>query len=146
MRIAVTYENESIFQHFGHTEQFKVYDVDSGSIIDSQIVSSVGSGHGALAGFLSGLNVDAVICGGIGAGAQNALAQAGIKLYGGVSGKADDAVAALLSGNLNYNPGVSCNHHSHEHGERQDHGLDNCHSCGSTCGEDKHGCGGNCHH
>ncbi len=138
MRIAVTYENENIFQHFGHTEQFKVYDVEGGSITDSRIVSSVGSGHGALAGFLSGLSVDAVICGGIGAGAQNALAQAGIKLYGGVSGKADDAVDALLSGKLDYNPDVMCSHHSHEHGEG--------HSCGSSCGEDKHGCGGNCHH
>lgn len=134
MRIAVTYENGNIFQHFGHTEQFKIYDVEGGNIKDSQIVSSVGSGHGALAGFLAGLNVDAVICGGIGAGAQNALSQAGITLYGGTSGGADDAVKALLSGKLDYNPKVSCNHHSHEH------------SCGSSCGEDKHGCGGNCHH
>lgn len=138
MRIAVTYENENIFQHFGHTEQFKIYDVDGSGITDSQIVSSVGSGHGALAGFLSGLNVDTVICGGIGAGAQNALAQAGIKLYGGASGKADDAVNALLSGKLVYNPNVMCNHHSHEHSGG--------HSCGSSCGEDKHGCGGSCHH
>ncbi len=135
MRIAVTYENENIFQHFGHTEQFKVYDVDNGNITGSQVISSVGSGHGALAGFLTGLNVDAVICGGIGAGAQNALNQAGIKLYGGVSGKADEAVNALLSGKLDYNPNVMCNHHSHHE-----------HSCGSSCGEDKHGCGGSCHH
>ncbi len=134
MRIAVTYENENIFQHFGHTEQFKIYDVEDGSVTGAQVVSSAGSGHGALAGFLAGLSVDAVICGGIGAGAQNALSQAGIQLYGGVSGNADKAVKDLLAGSLNYNPNVFCDHHSHEH------------SCGSSCGEDKHGCGGNCHH
>ena len=134
MKIAIPYENGSIFQHFGHTEQIKVYDVENGQIVKEQVEDTRGSGHGALAGFLSGLQVDVLICGGIGAGAQEALAQAGIKLYGGVSGSADDAVRAFLSGNLNYNPDVHCNHHEH-HGENE-HGH---------CGEDKHGCaGGRC--
>ena len=104
MKIAVTYENGEIFQHFGHTETFKIYDV----------------AHG----------VDTLICGGIGGGAQNALAQAGIRLFGGVSGNADEAVNALLAGNLGYNPNVHCDHHDHEAG----------HSCGD------HGCGSHsCH-
>ena len=103
MRVAVTYENGQIFQHFGHTEQFKVYDVQEGKIIDAKIVDTNGSGHGALAGVLTALNADVLICGGIGGGAQAALAAANIKLYGGVSGNADDAVAALLDGNLEYN-------------------------------------------
>lgn len=135
MKIAVTYENGNIFQHFGHTEQFKVYDVEDGKVSGSKIVDTNGSGHGALAGFLSGLNVDTLICGGIGGGAQVALAEAGIRLYGGVSGSADDAVNALLAGNLEYNAEVKCEHHDH-HGE------------GHSCGEDKHGChgnGGGCH-
>lgn len=72
--------------------------------------------------------MDALICGGIGGGAQMALAEAGIKLYGGVSGEADEAVNALLAGSLGYNPDVHCSHHGHEHGEG-----------GHTCGE--HGCG-----
>ena len=83
MKIAVTYENGEIFQHFGHTEQFKIYDVDNGKVMSSQVVDTNGSGHGALAGFLKALNVDMLICGGIGGGAQAALAEAGIKLYGG---------------------------------------------------------------
>ena len=70
MRIAVTYENGEIFQHFGHTEQFKIYDVEDGKIISSEVVDAGGSGHGALAGVLSALKVDALICGGIGGGAQ----------------------------------------------------------------------------
>ena len=128
MRIAVTYANEEIFQHFGHTEQFKVYDVENGAIVASQVIDTNGSGHGALAGVLSALNADVLICGGIGGGAQAALAEAGIKLYGGVSGDADAAVSALLSGSLGYDPNVHCDHHDHEHGE-----------AGHSCGD--HGCG-----
>ena len=84
MRIAVTYENGEIFQHFGHTGQFKVYDTEDRKVLSSEVVDTNGSGHGALAGVLSALHVDALICGGIGGGAQAALAAAGIKLYGGV--------------------------------------------------------------
>lgn len=129
MRIAVTYENGEIFQHFGHTEEFKVYDVQGGKVVASEVVDTNGQGHGALAGVLTALKADVLICGGIGGGAQMALAAAGIKLYGGVSGSADAAVEALLAGNLDYNPAVKCNHH----GEQDK---------GHTCGE--HGCGG--HH
>ncbi len=130
MRIAVTYDNGQIFQHFGHTEEFKFYDIADGAVIGSLVVPTNGSGHGALAGFLSANLVDVLICGGIGGGAQTALAQAGIKLYGGVSGSADEAVNAYLKGTLGYNPNVMCSHH--DHGESG-------HSCGS------HGCGGSCH-
>lgn len=128
MRIAVTYENGEIFQHFGHTEQFKVYDAEDGKILSSEVVDTNGSGHGALAGILSALHADVLICGGIGGGAQATLAEAGIKLYGGVSGSADEAVNALLAGTLNFDPTVRCEHHDHEHGDEP-------HSCGD------HGCG-----
>ena len=132
MTIAVTYMNGQIFQHFGHTEQFKVYEVQDGKILSSRVVSTQGSGHGALAGVLSALNADVLICGGIGGGAQMALASAGIKLYGGVSGDADAAVEALISGSLAYNPNVRCNHHDHDHGHGHTCGDQGCgsHSCG----------------
>ena len=131
MRVAVTYENGEIFQHFGHTEQFKVYDIEDGKILSSEIMDTNGSGHGALAGVLNALKVDALICGGIGGGAQMALAQAGIKLYGGVSGSADAAVQALAEGKLDFDPNVHCDHHDH-HGEGHSCGS---HGCGShTCG------------
>ena len=131
MRIAVTYENGEIFQHFGHTEQFKVYDVENSKIISSDVVDTNGSGHGALAGVLSALHVDALICGGIGGGAQAALAAAGIQLYGGVSGDADQAAEALAAGTLAYNPNVMCDHHEEHHheGDCGDHGCGH-HSCG----------------
>ena len=132
MRIAVTYENGQIFQHFGHTETFKIYDVEEGKVVHSEVVDTNGSGHGALAGVLNALNADVLICGGIGGGAQTALAAAGIKLFGGVSGDADKAVEAFINKTLDYNPDVKCSHHEHSHGE------------GHTCGE--HGCGSHsCH-
>ena len=95
MKIAVTHENGEIFGHFGHTKQFKVYETENGKIISSKVVDTNGSGHGALAGMFSALNIDVLICGGIGGGAQMALSNAGIKLFGGVQGNADKAVEAF---------------------------------------------------
>ena len=117
MRIAVTYENGEVFQHFGHTEQFKLYDVENGAIVRSQVVDSNGSGHGLLAGFLKEAGVDALICGGIGMGAQTALAEAGIRLYGGVTGSADEAAKALAEGRLTFDPNARCDHHEHHGGD-----------------------------
>ena len=131
MKIAVTYDNGEIFGHFGHTKEFKIYNTDGGKIVSSEVISTNGSGHGALSELLKGLGVDVLICGGIGGGAQVALAMAGIKLYGGAKGAADDAVLAYLSDSLIYDPEAKCDHHDHNHGE------------GHTCGE--HGCGHNCH-
>lgn len=138
MKIAVTYENGQIFQHFGHTEQFKLYTVEDGKVTGEEVVGTNGTGHGALAGFLREAGVDTLICGGIGGGARDALARAGIRLYGGVSGSADEAVRALLDGNLGYDPDVHCDHHDHAHGEG--------HSCGHHDHGEGHSCGGHgCH-
>ena len=103
MRIAVTYEDGQVFQHFGHTEQFKIYDVEDGKVIASEVADTDGQGHGALAGVLSALGAEALICGGIGGGAVQALTAAGIQLYAGVSGDADQAVEELLAGKLSPN-------------------------------------------
>ncbi len=133
MRIAVTYENGQVYQHFGRTEQFKIYDVANGMVKSSEVVGTNGQGHGALAEVLHALQADVLICGGIGGGAQMALAEAGIQLYGGVTGDADAAVAALLGGNLAYVPDVQCSHHAgSQHGE--------------GCGGHSHGDGHQCRH
>ena len=126
MKIAVTYDNGLIFQHFGKTAQFKLYDVEDGKIVKEQIVDTNGEGHGALAGFLRNAQVDVLICGGIGGGAQTAMKDSGITLYGGNSGLADDAVDAFLAGTLAQIDDPTCNHHGHDHG------------AGHSCGD--HGC------
>ena len=138
MRIAVTYENESgqVFQHFGHSEYFKLYDVEDGAVHAAMVVNTEGSGHGALADLLRRYHVDALICGGIGGGARQALEAAGIALYGGVFGDADQVVQDFLSGKLNYNPDVRCSHHDSAHGGEHTCGQ---HEEGHTCGQ--HGCG-----
>ena len=131
MRIAVTYEDGKVFQHFGRTEQFKVYEVEGGKVTSSRVLGSNGVGHGALAGLLSEGGVDLLVCGGIGGGAQAALARAGIEVYPGQEGDADAAVDAYLSARLVKLESATCNHHDHEHG----------HGCGSHEGD----CGGHDH-
>lgn len=137
MRIAVTYDNGNIFQHFGKTEFFKVYEVEDGKVISSEVIGSNGSGHGALAGLLVGQSVDVVICGGIGGGAQAALAEAGIELCAGAQGDADQAVEAYLKGEL-VSFGANCDHHGEGHscGHHEEE-----HSCEGGCSG---GCGGGC--
>ena len=131
MKIAVTYDNGNIFQHFGRTESFKVYEVEDNKVISSEVIGSNGIGHGALAGLLSGQSVDVLICGGIGGGAQAALQEAGVELCAGAEGDADQAVEAYLKGEL-ISTGANCDHHHHEDG----------HSCGDH--EEGHSCGGGC--
>ena len=130
MKIAITYDNGQIFQHFGRTEKFKIYDVDNGEIKESFVVDTDGQGHGALAEFLRQKGVDALICGGIGGGASELLSQACINIYGGASGSCDEAANALLRVTLVYNPDVQCSHHEEHHGGE----------CGHSCHGDKHGC------
>ena len=137
MKIAVTYDNGNIFQHFGSTEQFKVYEVEDNKIVSSEVVGSDGIGHGALAGLLAGHDIKVLICGGLGGGAMNALMNAGIEVCAGASGSADEAVEAYLKGEL-VNTGANCDHHHH--------GED--HECcgGHDHGEDHECCGGHDHH
>ncbi len=148
MKIAVTYEGGQVFQHFGHTQHFKLYQVEDGKVAGSQLLDTQGQGHGALAGLLAQAGVDTLICGGIGGGARQALAQAGVKLYPGVTGPADQAVEALLAGTLAYNPDTQCNHHRdegegcghHHHGGES--GCGHHHGGESGCGHHHHGgCG-----
>ena len=139
MKIAVTYDNGNVFQHFGRTEFFKVYEIEDNKVISSEVIGSNGVGHGALAGLLSEQSVDVLICGGIGGGAQAALAEAGVELCAGAEGDADQAVEAYLKGEL-VSTGANCDHHHHEDGHScGDH--EEGHSCGSGCGES---CGGGC--
>lgn len=148
MKIAVTYDNGNIFQHFGRTESFKVYEVEGNKVVSSEVIGSNGVGHGALAGLLSEQSVDVLICGGIGGGAQQALAEAGVELAAGAEGDVDQAVEAYLKGEL-ISTGANCDHHHHEDGHScGDHGEghscgghDEDHSCGSGCGDS---CGGGC--
>ena len=158
MKIAVTYENGQIFQHFGRTEQFKVYEIEDGAVVSAEVIGTDGFGHGALADYLAEKGVCALICGGMGMGARIALDNADIEVYAGVFGDADAAVAALLTGQLDAGnePNCGCgghhdhghhHHHDHEHGEgcgcgghhhehEHHHHHEHDHEC--SCGHDHH--------
>ena len=146
MKIAVTYDNGNIFQHFGKTEYFKVYETEDQKVVSSEVISSNGKGHGALAVLLEEQGVNVLICGGLGGGAQTALAEAGIEVCSGASGDADQAVESYLKGEL-ASAGVNCDHHHGEGHSCGDH--EEGHSCGDheeghSCGdhEEGHSCGG----
>ena len=135
MKIAVPYAEGEVFQHFGHSENFKVYEIEGNSIVSAEVIDALGGGHDALAAFLSQLSVSVLICGGIGGGAEAALAEAGIEIFSGAQGNADTVVNAYLKGEL-MPSGANCDHH-HDHDEDA-HG---CGGCGGGCG----GCHGGCH-
>jgi len=124
MKIAVTCENDPVFQHFGHTPGFAIFETADNQIINESRLSSGDSGHGALATLLAAEKVQLLICGGIGGGAINALTNAGIQVKGGAEGSVRDVVIAYLNGTLQLRENFHCNHH--HHGE------------GHTCGD--HGC------
>lgn len=128
MRVATTYDNGNIFMHFGRSEQFKIYDIQDGKVLNEQVVGTGGTGHGALAGLLANGGVDTLICGGIGGGAINALAQAGITVYAGAQGSCDACVEALIAGTLAQNGEATCDCHGHDHEHIHEHGE----SCGCT--------------
>ena len=125
MRIAVTYENGEIFQHFGHTELFRIYDVEDGKVVHRMTIRPKNAGHEAMAAVLKKAGADMLICGGIGSGAQQALEEMGIRLCAGVSGSSDAAVERFLRGTLNYVSRSNCTAHDNEGG------------CGHDCGHHK---------
>ena len=139
MKIAVTYDNGEVFQHFGRTESFKIYEVEDNKVVSSEVISSNGTGHGALAGLLAEQGVNVLICGGIGGGAQTALTEAGIDLCAGAQGNVDEVVETYLKGELE-SSGVNCDHHHHEEGHSCG-SHEEGHSCGDSCGS---GCSGSC--
>lgn len=112
MKLAVCYDEPTgeIFQHFGETPSFKVYDIEDNKVVKSKVVPTGDNSHAMLVVFLSELGANALICGGIGMGAKTRLDNAGIKLFGGAKGSADAAAQAYLDGKLEYDP-LAAEHH-----------------------------------
>ena len=152
MKLAVTYAGGEVFQHFGKTEEFKIYEIEDNKVVASTVIGNEGLGHESLAGLLAEQKVEKLICGGLGQGAQNALAEAGIEVISGASGDADAAVYAYLNGELE-SKGVNCDHHHGEESGEHSCGhhseaagdaeaLEGCGGCGSDVEEGCGGCGG----
>ncbi|MCI5620725.1 MAG: FKBP-type peptidyl-prolyl cis-trans isomerase [Lachnospiraceae bacterium] len=136
MKIAITYDNGQVFQHFGKTEAFMVYEIEDGNLVNSEILPSNGAGHGALAGLLAEHAIDVLICGGIGAGALSALADCGIEVCAGAQGDTEDVLEAYMNGEL-VSAGATCDHHEEGHicgHHEEEHSCGNQESCGGGCG------------
>ncbi len=129
MKVAVCLSKESgeVFQHFGHTKFFKFYEIADGKIAASEIVDVGGAGHEALADFLKAHGASALICGGIGGGAVSALNSAGIEIYAGNLGAADEAAQLFAEGKVQKNSSANCNHHGEHHSH---HGQNHGEQCG----------------
>lgn len=117
MKIAATYDmtTNTIFQHFGKTQAFKIYEIDDGKISKSEVIDNGGFGHHDLATYLKNLGVEILILGNRGQGAIDALNNAGIKQLAGITGNPDEAVESFLKGTLKDNPDAKCNHHGEHH-------------------------------
>lgn len=143
MKLAVTYANGEVFQHFGKTENFKIYEIEDGKVVSSEVIGNDGLGHEALAGLLADKDVKVLICGGMGQGAKDALSEAGLEVYSGAVGDADAAVEAYLKGEL-ISQDVNCDHHDHEHGHGHEKEEKEEEACGGCAGDCESGCGGGC--
>ncbi len=129
--VAVAAENGKIFQHFGRCPSFELFPLEEGKIVNRTTLNSNGTGHSALADLLGESQVNALICGGIGGGARNALAAQGIQVIPGATGSVEEAIGKLLEGKPVGDPNAMCDHHEHEEGQ----------ACGEHhCGEDSSCC------
>ncbi|MBP5402197.1 MAG: NifB/NifX family molybdenum-iron cluster-binding protein [Treponema sp.] len=117
MKVAVTYEKETgnIFQHFGKTEFFKIYEIENGKVVSSEIIDNGGNGHHALPPFLKSLGVETIILGNRGQGAVDAINASGLKEIPGITGSADEAIELFVKGGLKGNFSATCNHHGEHH-------------------------------
>lgn len=129
MKVAVASVNKAVAEHFGHCDEFCVYEADGSEIKGSNVVKNPPHQHGFLPAFLADMGVNAVIAGGMGGSAAGMFAQRGIDVIMGASGDARTAAESYLKGELR-SSGSVCNKHEHA-GE-----------CGGHC--HGHGHGGNC--
>ncbi len=130
IKIAVTTdEKNNVFQHFGKSEAFTIYELRGEELISKNVLNSNGSGHSELVGLLVEQKINVLICGGIGMGAMEGLLAAGILVIPGTQGDADVVTAAYLDGTLPESNNPTCDHHHDD-----DHHHDENHSCSGECG------------
>lgn len=118
MKIAVTYDNGNVGQHFGRTEFFKVFTLEEGQLVSGELLSGGDHGHVAKAQFMKDNAIDVVICGGIGQPAAAGVRAAGAEIYPGVTGSVDQVVEDFIAGRLQYNlEAIHAPHGDHHHHE-----------------------------
>ena len=137
IRIAVSYKDGEIFEHFGHSEFFAIYEFDEHDLERSTkrlVDTSAMHGHKDMADLMKREKIDAVICGQMGDEARSLLLSYGIIPVPGYCGDADTAAELLVTGQLPASDGGGCSG-----------GCGGCSGChGGDEGETSCGCGGGC--
>lgn len=115
MKIAVASEKDMVTQHFGHCENFNIFEVENDKIIRQESFANPGHRPGFLPNYLHEKGVNVIISGGMGGGAIDLFNQHGIEVITGASGSAEEAVKCYLQGKLK-SSGSVCHQHMH-HGQ-----------------------------
>ena len=139
MKIAVASEGTQVGGHFGHCENFLIYETENGQITGESSVPNPGHRPGFLPNFLGDMGVKVIIAGGMGAGAVAIFNEREIEVITGAQGDARAAVESYLKGELQ-STGSICHHHDHEEGHHHAHGEH------GNCGQHHGGHGGHCGH
>ena len=112
MRIAVPSNGRNICAHFGHCENFNIFDTKEGQIAAENSVPNPGHKPGFLPNFLGDLGVAVIIAGGMGGSAAEIFGQRNIQVITGAQGDARKAAEAYSRGELN-SSGEICREHHH---------------------------------
>ncbi|MFA5449775.1 MAG: NifB/NifX family molybdenum-iron cluster-binding protein [Clostridia bacterium] len=113
MKIAVACEGKQITEHFGHCQNFMIFEVENDKIAGVNSLPNPGHRPGFLPNFLNELGVNVIVSGGMGGGAINIFNEINIKVVTGAKGDAETAVKQYLSGNLKSTESV-CHEHKHK--------------------------------
>ena len=104
MRVAIAYSGDGTVADFKDALEFKLYDIENSKVTFAQAIEVRKDWYMSVAEFLAEQQTDAVICKGIGRGAVSSFREGRIKVYAGVEGNADDALASFIKGSLSFDP------------------------------------------
>ena len=109
MRIAIPVRGDEVFSPMGEAEALHFYEDDHGRITRQFLVPMEKAGLDSALELLEQYGIDALICGAVSDEERHAVGTAGVMLFPGVSGKADDAALGFLSGSVISDPNNHCN-------------------------------------
>lgn len=112
MKIAVASEKDMVAEHFGHCENFNIFEVENSRVVKSESIPNPGHRPGFLPHYLNDLGVNVIIAGGMGRGAIDIFNEKGIEIFTGVRGLVTDAVNHYLKGLLK-STGSVCHEHAY---------------------------------
>jgi predicted Fe-Mo cluster-binding NifX family protein len=112
MKIAVASENQTVTEHFGHCENFQIFDVENNQIVKNESIPNPGHKPGFIPNYLHELGINVIISGGMGGGAIDIFNGHNIEVIVGATGPSKVAAEEYLKGNLK-STGSVCHEHQH---------------------------------